>query len=382
MTTQPPQAPFHLHALLRREPPNVSRGATPHTGHDVARDAWRRYTGTALLWHASPQHDWRGVGDALGHPLHWHAYTCTMPHSGQLDGLLWVADLGSGLRAVALACAQWGRYGFAVCVLPPSSVRRVQEWSWAPAAGARAGVGLVDLAHAHAFVRPGNYAAVLAKVILPARRALGLWPNPPYDPRDFARNLRDAADRVSNPLQYGAGALSADPEGSYTILFRDSPAAPSTKEQTFRVRVEAGQGRHVAGRVLREGPLANVRFDGGGSATLVWIPEPGQPAGASVPVFGDHAGALAPADFALGEGQQHDPLWAGTLGGWWSPLPSGRVTVVCDFTPRVGRDTFEAALARWRADPAGWTERVAADCYHEMASGNRIAESLAVLLPD
>lgn len=195
MTTPPLHAPFHLHALLQREPPNVLPRGGAHTGHDVARDAWRRYTGTALLWYAAPQHDWRGVGDALGHPLHWHAYTCTMPHSGQLDGLLWVADLGSGLRAVVLACAQLGRYGFAVCVLPPASTRHVQEWSWAPAADARAGVGVVDLAHAHAFVRPGNYAAVLAKVILPARLALGLWDSRPYNPRDFASYLRDATER-------------------------------------------------------------------------------------------------------------------------------------------------------------------------------------------
>lgn len=83
-----------------------------------------------------------------------------------------------------------------------------------------------------------------------------------------------------------------------------------------------------------------------------------------------------------GDGQQHDPLWAGTLGGWWSPLPSGRGTAVSDFTPHVGRDTFDAALARWRADPAGWTEQVVVDCYHEMDSSNRIAESLVALLPD
>lgn len=382
MTTQPLEAPFHLHALLRCEAPSVSLRGGTHTGHDVARDAWRRYTGTALLWHATPQHDWRGVGDALGHPLHWHAYTCTMPHSGQLDGLLWVAELGSGLRAVVLACAHWGRCGFAVCVLPPASTRRVQAWDWAPTAGAHAGVGLADLAHAHAFVRPGNYTTVLAKVILPARRALGLWNSSPYSPRDFASNLRDATERVGKWRPYEARTLSAEPEGHYTALFRGDPAAPSTKEQTFRVRDDSGGRTYVAGRVLREGPLANVRFEGNGSATLVWIPEPGQPAGASVPVFGDHAGALAPADFALGDGQQHDPLWAGTLGGWWAPLPSGRVTAVCDFTPRVGRDTFEAALARWRADPAGWTEQVAADCYNEMANGNRIAESLAALLPD
>lgn len=376
MTLEAPS--FHLHQLLPRQPEHAAaRLRDDAQGHRVARDTWTRYSGTACWWFPAPQHDWHGVGEARDHPLHWRAYTYTAPYSGQLDGLLWVAELGSGLRAVVLARAMFGEYGFAVGIVPVAgdAACRKPAWSWAAAHEARAGAQLLDLAHAHALVRPGSYPKVLRHVVRPARKLLGLPPCVPYDPRDFATEVVTAV---------GMGRGASNGTSHYTNLYTRAEYGSRIARQPFVLAhstFTASGAKRVMGEVARSGPLACVELETGLSCTLVWVPEPGEPADASRAVFGDHAGALAPATMSLAAGQPR-PLWAGTLGGWWSPITFPDGSVKHDFTRQHDVDTFQLALARWQAEPASWNAGVVAECYRVASSGGAIANALVAMLPD